>query len=76
MVYSIRIGSGSIIASLLFLPLVVIVIIFLPVLIAVILSIAVVIGLVTLAVVKLKGVTARKETRSKRKVIDAEFKIK
>ena len=72
----VRIGPGSIIASLLFIPLFIFLIIFIPALIIVLLFIAAAVAVATILTAKVKAIGKKSKQRSKGKIIDAEYKIK
>ncbi|MAG16163.1 hypothetical protein CMO88_03815 [Candidatus Woesearchaeota archaeon] len=81
MAYYSRVGPGSIIATILFVPLLIFMIIFIPALIIVILFIAVTVGIAAILAAKVKNIgkkTSNDKTAKvkKGKVIDAEYKIK
>ncbi len=72
MPYMIRIGTGSVIAMILFIPLLILMAILLPALIIAILSIAVAAGVASVLVSKAKQLGKKKEKR----IIDVEYKVK
>jgi hypothetical protein len=78
MAYLIRIGTGSIIATLLFIPLFIILMIFVPVLIVAILFMAAAVSVASVLTSKVKkGGRGRKGRKMyEGKVIDAEYRIK
>jgi len=77
MPHVVRIGPGSVIATLLFIPLFILLMFFIPVLIVIILFIAAVVGASSILVSKGKKGSKRKDKKMyEGRVIDAEYKIK
>ena len=76
MMYIARIGPGSIIATILFIPLFIALMLFIPVLIIIILFIAAAVGVAAILTSKAKNIGKKDKKSSTGKVIDAEYKIK
>lgn len=77
MPYMIRMGTGSIVAMILFIPLLIMMTIVLPALIIVILSMAVAVGVGSVLISKAKQLGKKKESSKKEKgIIDVDYKIK
>lgn len=78
MPYLIRIGAGSVIAMVLFIPLLIFMALFLPVLIVVILLIAAAAAVTATLVSKAKRIAKKQERRATKAkgIIDVEYKVK
>lgn len=76
MPYIMRIGTGSVIAMILFIPLFILLMVFIPALILIVLLIGAVAVVANRAILKARGKEKHEKPRYKPKVIEPEFRIK
>ena len=74
--YLARIGPGSIIATILFIPLFIVLMLFIPALIIIILFIAAAVGVAAVMTSKVKNIGKKDKKSSTGNVIDVEYKIR